>query len=235
VSRLRDTLRGALDAPLPGRAAQRVAWPDDLPSRLEEAAAEADAFEPAAVLLALLERVDGTVFFPLIRRPPGARAHAGQVSLPGGGCAVAEAPPDCALREAQEEIGLPAGAVEILGGLTPVPVPVSRYHIRPYVGWVTDPALSSRHPQDWTVERAEVASVLHADPDRLAASSPQRVPRRLHDGRVVDVPAFLVPDPHGSEEIWGATAIILAEFLAVWRAVRAERGSPRQEGPSLGR
>jgi 8-oxo-dGTP pyrophosphatase MutT (NUDIX family) len=225
VSRLRDALGDALRTPLPGRAAQRVAWPDDLPSRLEEAAAKADAFEPAAVLLALIERSDGTVFFPLIRRPPGARTHAGQVSLPGGGCHAGETPPDCALREAQEEIGLSRDAVQILGSLSPVPVPVSRYQISPFVGWVTDPALSARCESDWTIERAEVVSVLHADPDRLAADPPRRVPRRLHDGRVLGVPAFLVPGPDGTEEVWGATAIVLAEFLAVWRGVRG--GLPR--------
>ena len=224
MSHLREALRDALGAPLPGRAAQRVAWPDDLPSRLEEAAAEADVFEPAAVLLALIERADGTVFFPLIRRPPGTRTHAGQVSLPGGGCHADEKPPDCALREAEEEIGLSPGAVQILGRLSPVPVPVSRYQISPFVGWVADPTLSSRRESDWTIERAEVVSVLHADPDRLAAGSPLRVDRRLQDGRVLGVPAFLVSGPHGTEEVWGATAIILAEFLAVWRAVRGGVG-----------
>jgi 8-oxo-dGTP pyrophosphatase MutT (NUDIX family) len=221
VSRLRNAVRDALRTPLPGRAAQRAAWPDDLPSRLEEAAAEAEAYEPAAVLIALIERTDGTVFFPLICRPPGARAHAGQVSLPGGGCRTGEEPPDCALREAEEEIGLSPGAVHVLGRLSPVPVPVSRYQISPFVSWVTDRTLSSRGESDWTIERAEVVGVLHADPDRLAADPLRRVPRRLHDGRVLDVPAFLVPGPHGTEEVWGATAIILAEFLAVWRVVRS--------------
>jgi 8-oxo-dGTP pyrophosphatase MutT (NUDIX family) len=220
VRRLRDALRAALRTPLPGRAAQRVAWPDDLPSRLEEAAAETASFEPAAVLVALIERADGTVFFPLIRRPPGARTHARQVSLPGGGCHADETPSECALREAEEEIGLPRDTVRILGCLSPVPVPVSRYQIRPFVGWVADPALSARRESDWTIERAEVVSVLHADPDRLAAAPPERIPRQLHDGRVLGVPAFLVGGPHGTEEVWGATAIILAEFLAVWRDVR---------------
>lgn len=221
MSRLRDALRDALCAPLPGRAAQRAAWPDDLPTRLEDAAAEAETFEPAAVLIALIERADGAVFFPLIRRPPGNRRHAGQVSLPGGGRHTGETPPECALRETAEEIGLLVDAVCILGALSPVPVPVSRYQISPFVGWVTDPALSSRHESDWTIERAEVVSVLHADPDRLAMDPPRRVPRRLHDGNVMEVPAYAVSGPDGTEEVWGATAIILAEFLAVWRAARS--------------
>lgn len=235
MSHLREALRGALGAPLPGRAAQRAAWPDDLPSRIEEAATEANAFEPAAVLLALLERVDGSIYFPLIRRPSGTRTHAGQISLPGGRCAFDEAPPDCALREAWEEIGLPAAAVDILGALTPVAVPVSRYHIRPFVGWVADPALSQRRETDWTIERAEVARVLHADPDLLAAAPPERVPQRLRDGPVVGVPAFLVRGPRGIERVWGATAMILAEFLAMWPVARSATISRGQERPPNGR
>jgi 8-oxo-dGTP pyrophosphatase MutT (NUDIX family) len=226
VNHLREALRDALRAPLPGRAAQRVAWPDDLPSRLDEAGAGAEAFEPAAVLLALLERADGSVYFPLIRRPPGTRPHDGQISLPGGRCAPDEAAPDCALREAQEEIGLSAGAVEVLGPLTPVPVPVSRYHVRPFVGWVSDPALARRHENDWAIERAEVVHVLHADPDLLAAVPPARVPLKLRDGRVAGVPAYLVRGPAEAETVWGATAIVLAEFLAIWREIRGRHPGP---------
>jgi 8-oxo-dGTP pyrophosphatase MutT (NUDIX family) len=221
VSRLPDALRAALAAPLPGYTTQLTAWPDDLPSRLDEAVRDAYGLEPAAVLIALLERPGGRFLFPLIHRPPGGRAHAGQISLPGGGCTARETLAACALREAQEEIGLPTAAVEILGELTPVPVPVSRYRIRPFVGWVGDPALAAREPEDWPIERAEVVSVLHADPDLLATAPPVRVLRRLHDGQVAAVPAFLVPGRLGVAEVWGATAIILAEFLAVWRAVRA--------------
>ncbi len=226
---LRDALRTALQQPLPGRAAQIAAWPDDLPSRLEDRIEAAETMEPAAVLLALVPREDGTVFFPLIRRPPGSRAHADQVSLPGGGCHAGESFPACALREAREEIGLAPHAVQLLGPLTPVAVPVSGYAIRPFVGWVADPTLSARREGDWIVEAAEVVHVLHGDPDDLAARSLERVPRRLHDGGVVGVPAYLVPGRRGVEVVWGATAIILAEFLAVWRAVRAQ--SPTRRSP----
>jgi len=215
ASELPRLLASTLSGPLPGRAAHRLAWPEDLPARLDPP--DADSYGPAAVLLALTPG-RAAVSFPLIRRPSGAYRHAGQISLPGGERDPGETDTACALREAEEEIGLPSSHVEVLGLLTPVPVSVSRYRIQPVVGWV-------RETPRWRAQAGEVEEILSGDPDALAREGPSRRVRRQREGIVLDAPAFAVPSTGGEEAlIWGATAIILAEFLAVWKKVRGVDG-----------
>ncbi len=226
---IRDALRMALAGPLPGPSAQQLAFPEDIARRFDPA--DAAGYGPAAVLLALFPvsaggslepagRVEARFAFPLIRRASGTGRHAGQIALPGGECGADETSPACALREAEEEIGLPATSVEVLGMLTPLPVPVSRYRIHPVVGWL-DSA-----PAPFTPQPEEVEGVFLADPDRLATEGPRGRFTRERDGTRLEVPCYVVPDPpREPARVWGATAMILAEFLAVWAMVRGERVS----------
>ena len=203
-------LKAALARPLPGAEAHRLAWPK--PSRgVEEDLRQ--SYAPAAVLIALCP---GEPFlFPLIRRRLEMRHHPGQISLPGGESEAGEEPASCALREAFEEIGLPADSVETLGLLTPITVPVSGYSIQPVVGWV-------RTPPRWRAQREEVDEILFADPDRLLVEGPRGTVRLERGGMRIEAPAYVVRDRAGEEaNVWGATAIILAEFLAVWGSERA--------------
>jgi 8-oxo-dGTP pyrophosphatase MutT (NUDIX family) len=213
---VKSALRQALARSLPGRDAQKDAWPEALPSHLDPP--EIETFDLAAVLLAVWpDRARPDRFeIPLIRRPEEMRRHAGQISLPGGECHAVEPLEACALREAHEEIGLPPARVEVLGLLTPVPVPISRFHIQPVVGWVAD-------VPELRLEAGEVVEVLLADPDELARTGPRGSVHRDRRGVAFDAPAYLVRDSSGADGmVWGATAIILAEFLAVWRDARAQ-------------
>lgn len=210
---MKAALRRVLALPLPGRAAQKAAWPDDLPGRSDPL--EEENYGPAAVLLALCPaRFPADFSIPLIRRSDGMPHHAGQISLPGGVCHAGEDWQDCALREAEEEIGLSPACVDVLGPLTPVPVSVSRYRIHPIVGWVAE-------PPPFVPLAAEVVEILSADPDTLSREGPRGFVHRSRSERVFDAPAYLVADSRGQEaRVWGATAIILAEFLALWREAR---------------
>jgi 8-oxo-dGTP pyrophosphatase MutT (NUDIX family) len=128
--------------------------------------------------------------------------HGGQVSLPGGVIEKDETAEEAALREAHEEIGLDVAHVRTLGRLTPLDIPISGFRLHPIVAAIDDrPALS---PAD-----GEVARILEVAVESLL--DPARFGQRplLRDGRTIQVPAFLA----GDVEIWGATAMALAEFL----------------------
>jgi 8-oxo-dGTP pyrophosphatase MutT (NUDIX family) len=140
--------------------------------------------------------------------------HSGQVSLPGGVVEPGETYEAAALREAHEEIAFSADDVRLLGRLTPIDIPVSGFRLHPIVA-----ALDRRphlHPSD-----EEVARILEVPVDSLLspATLHWRSMRRadLH----IDVPSFVVFDV----VIWGATAMVLAEFLALldWHVAEPER------------
>ena len=102
----------------------------------------------AAVLVCFFKK-DNEYYFPLIKRPMHERNHPGQIALPGGSMEKNEALETTALREAFEEVGIQSNDVDIIGQMTPLPVPVSRYLIYPFVG-ITDTCLlyTSPSPRD---------------------------------------------------------------------------------------
>ena len=166
----------------------------------------------AAAALEVHGRIDAAVLVPLYldggrlhavftRRRDDLRRHAGEISFPGGRQDPGEADlRRTALREAEEEIGLPADAVELIGALQPTPTIATNYAVYPFVGLI-EPG------RTWTPSAAEVDAVLELPLDRLRAGSERRRLRRRGVPFRTDV---YVVDEH---LIWGATARILADLL----------------------
>jgi 8-oxo-dGTP pyrophosphatase MutT (NUDIX family) len=130
--------------------------------------------------------------------------HGGQVSLPGGVVDPDETFEQAALREAHEEIALDPTGVRVVGALSPLDIPVSGFRLHPIVA--TLDRYPSLHPSD-----GEVARIVHASIDELLSPFSVVETTRTRDGLALEVPAFHV----AGVEIWGATAMILAEFLAL--------------------
>ena len=176
----------------------RVGWdPYSIPPGLRDAAA----------LLLIYPGEDG-LRMPLTVRGSAMRKHTGQVSLPGGSVDEGESIEVAALRETAEEIGAAPAAVEVLGRLTPLHIPVSGFLLHPVVGVARDrPAF---RPAEW-----EVARLLEVPLDRLrdpGIIGRETQTRERPTGPVaVDVPYFEID----GEKVWGATAMVLAEFLEV--------------------
>jgi 8-oxo-dGTP pyrophosphatase MutT (NUDIX family) len=154
----------------------------------------------SAVLVALYERGDD-VHVVFTRRREDLRRHAGEISFPGG---RQDGPNEdllvTALREAEEEIGLPRDAVEVLGALQPTPTIATSYAIYPFVGLIAD-------GHRWTPSAGEVAEVLELSLRDLRAGYGRR--RLLRRGVPFRTDVYVV----GESLIWGATARMLGDLL----------------------
>jgi 8-oxo-dGTP pyrophosphatase MutT (NUDIX family) len=200
-----DRLRERMRLPLPGLDAQLVMAP--APRLGWDPLKFPDGARDGAGLL-LVYPHDDTLHMALTVRGAELRNHTGQVSLPGGRVDAGESFEAAALREAQEEIGVEPSSVEVLGRLTPLHIPVSGFLLHPIVGYTSMRPAFQR--AEWEVARIIEAPVtLLSDP----AVVKREIRTRVVKGQSidVDVPYFDID----GEKVWGATAMVLAEFCAI--------------------
>ena len=141
------------------------------------------------------------------RRRDDLRRHAGEISFPGG----RQDEPDedlrvTALRESEEEIGLPREEVELIGALPPVGTFVTGYKIHPFVGII-------RPGHRWTPQPKEVEEILELSLPALVGGYESK--RLLRKGVPIKTPTYTV----GESFVWGATARIVQELLERLRPV----------------
>jgi 8-oxo-dGTP pyrophosphatase MutT (NUDIX family) len=153
----------------------------------------------AAVLVPLFMQ-DGELHAVFTRRRGDLRNHAGEISFPGGRQDPGEDLRTTALREAHEEVGLPAEAVRMVGALRPTPTIVTNYAIYPFVGLI-----EAGHP--WKPSATEVAEVLELSLPALRAGYGQR--RLIRRGVPFRTDTYVVDDAM----VWGATARIVGDLL----------------------
>ena len=159
----------------------------------------------AAVLVPLFEA--GGLHAVFTRRRGDLRRHAGEISFPGGRRDAGEALVETALREAHEEVGLPAAEVTVVGALPPTPTFVTNYAIYPFVG-VIEPGFA------WVLQQAEVDEVLELPLEDLRAGYGER--RLVRRGIPFRTPTYEA----GGHVIWGATARILESLFRLTAATR---------------
>ena len=186
---------------LEGRFVRRMEPPEGVTER------------PGAVLILLYP--DGAdLRLPLTVRSDRLPNHRGEVSLPGGATdPLDDGPATTALRECWEELGIAPGNVDVWGMLTPIYIPPSNFRITPVVGHsVRPPVLKPNDDEVSAVLTVTLRELL--DPERVV------VERWTLRGADVQVPFFAI----AGHKVWGATALILSEFVARLRRVLREPG-----------
>ncbi|MFZ5430029.1 MAG: NUDIX hydrolase [Bacteroidota bacterium] len=203
-------IENLLNNRLPGELSHRKMLP---PERDLYPAGTAGEVQPSGVLLLICPDGD-ELYVCLIKRSATMKIHAGQIGFPGGRQEEGDTGPGAtALRETTEEIGLPSENIRILGKLTPLYVSVSNFMIYPYVGWTSGlPGFPLNHRE---VEKVLFFPLLA----HLARPTVEFREMETVSG-LLNVPGI----PFQEEFIWGATAMILSEFMDIISA-----GQPTQE------
>lgn len=159
--------------------------------------------ESAVLLLIYKEKAQFRIVF--IKRNEYKGPHSGQISFPGGMVELSD--PDyayTALRETEEETGLNRSEIEILGKLSPLYIPVSNFCVEPYVGWMSS-------IPDFKPDKNEVQYLICALLSELADIKNRKSGKFIYNGQEIVTPHFEIE----GEIIWGATAMILNEFMAL--------------------
>lgn len=206
-------LRQRLSQPLPGFSAHAEMAPFGRGARPEMLSVDANPdARRAATLVMLYPLASGETTeagFVLTVRQPTLRAHSGQVSLPGGKLDGDETPEAAAIREAWEEVGVEPEQVDVMGRLSPLYIPPSDFAVWPVVAAVRQrPAFVPQEAEVAALVEVPLASLL-APGARRTAVRPARLPGL--EGREFEVPTFAL----AGQDVWGATAMMLAEFAAV--------------------
>lgn len=204
IERIKELLQQAFTKELPGKDAHVKMAPQPLDLR-RFTTTFSEPPKKSGVLL-LFYQDHGSVYFPLIKRPHYPGVHSGQVGFPGSKMEPSD--PDIlftALREAEEEIGINASKVEVLGQLSDLYIPTSNFLVSPVIGFVLEkPSFIPEQREVARIIATEVISLFHPEVRKQTQLA-------VGGGMYLDTPYFAVEE----EIVWGATAMILSELIQV--------------------
>lgn len=206
VRPLASKLQSRLQYPLPGENAHLELSSMRKPSFLKPA----ENSRQGGVLL-LMYPFKGKVHLVFMKRTQDGRVHGGQISFPGGRKEPAD--PDLtftALREAEEELGIPSREVTVLGNLTELYIYASNFRVIPTIGYLP-------YRPNFIPSELEVDEIIEVELDYvLQPAIIKEYKATLSNQMQIEVPGFHI----GKHVIWGATAMMLNEFLHVVREIR---------------
>jgi len=198
-------LRTALKGPLPGPAAHEPLRAMPI-GELRPVFQHKSPPKPGSVLI-LLYPDASEIKFPLMKRPEYLGAHSGQVSLPGGKAEAGETAIETALREGEEEIGVSASNIEIIGTLSEFFVIPSNFLVTPVVGIQRSKPIFSPDPIEVVrILQGSVGGLVREDAVTVSDITAANVYR-------LRAPHFTIEN----EVVWGATAMMLNELREILR------------------
>jgi len=197
-------LKERLLNPLPGIEAQLKMMSSNLrrndPDMYVKVAKNA---KKACVLLLLFQKKD-IWYTALMERPETPYAHSKQISFPGGGLEDSDADLEAgALRETEEEFGIPKEDITLIGRLSQLYIPVSGYLVHPFVGYLKEAPIYRPDPR-------EVAEVIEVKIEDLIDPTLRKLTEiKTSKGLTLkNIPYFDLK----KKVVWGATAMMLNEF-----------------------
>lgn len=202
-------LRAALDRPLPGLPVQMRMSPRPRPD--SERILDPNLDCRRAGVLALIYPYGAELCVVLTRRTDALDNHRGQISFPGGSLDPGEDAVAAALREGWEELAIDPARLEVIGTLSPLYISPSRFCIYPTV------AYAAVRP-DFIPNPYEVAEIIETPLAYLLAPETRCEETWEIRGAAVRVPFYAV----GHHKVWGATAMVLCELLALLQTWDAE-------------
>ena len=140
-----------------------------------------------------------------MQRPDSPYAHSKQISFPGGGLEEEDENLEaCAKRETEEEFGIPRENIQVLGKLSELYIPVSRYLVQPFVGYLEE-------APSYTPDPNEVDEILEIPLEDLLNPALRKFTTIRTSSNLVlkDIPYYDVV----GKTVWGATAMMLSEFV----------------------
>lgn len=198
-------LQQRLPRPLPGKTAQVKMAPEPVSGGTARKMNAPDDAQPSSVLILLFPNNHQKWELALTLRSSNID-HGGQISFPGGRAESEEEAPQTALREAKEEIGINPDSVRIMGQLSDLYINNSDNIVSPVVGYTnTKP--------DFKINPLEVEEVFAIELDSLLQKRNLTVEEWKLKNYIYRVPYW---DIH-RVPLWGATAMILSEFLDLYR------------------
>jgi 8-oxo-dGTP pyrophosphatase MutT (NUDIX family) len=190
--------------PLPGKDAQFLMAPE---TRLtnEEYLRQFPEHKISSVLF-LLFPSDEKTNFVLIERSGGG-VHSGQIALPGGKFETSDVTyENTALRETEEEIGVDKNKIKLLGLMTDLFIPASKFRVYPHVGYIENKPMFVPHP-------AEVKTIVEADLEPFLDNKITNRKNFITNYGQLPAPYYL----YNGYEIWGATAMLISEFATMFK------------------
>lgn len=201
-----DSLKDILRTSLSGVLHDTLAQNNMAPSHRHPPGMKANTLSArkSAVMIILYGNAD-TLSLLYIKRPDYDGHHGGQMAFPGGKAEnTDQSIQETAIRECFEEVGVKIAPSDIVGTLSPLHIPVSNLDVYPFVAYF--PQLPEQH-----LDAREVAFTISAQLSQLTQPETICTKEILINNVIVKIPYYSV----SGQEIWGATAMITAELLAM--------------------
>ena len=195
---------------LPGETIHLKMAPIERLLELKKKARTAKSAKKAGVMVLFYPDNQGVTHFVLILRKTYKGVHSAQVGFPGGKFEAEDRSlRQTALRETEEEVGVPAEAISVLKKLTEIYIPPSNFFVQPYLGIL--PKVPSFIPQIEEVEAIIEVPLSEFLEDTILVTQTLTTSY----AKSIDVPAFKLQ----GHIVWGATAMMLNEVREILRAI----------------